>query len=189
MPTRGERHALVFLAAVAALGTAMQLRHSPTARPPSSGDTTALLRQIAAVDSVRGRSRSGRGRRGGAASPMPRGSAPAGLSPAAALVGTGHDTATVKSRVDLDQASNDAMIRLPGIGPAIAARIVADRAANGPFGCMAALRTVKGVGPALARRLDSLVTFSGPSRRNASPCARERMPRASRPRPDRSRSA
>jgi DNA uptake protein ComE-like DNA-binding protein len=53
------------------------------------------------------------------------------------------------------------MERLPRISSALATRIVADREAKGAFGCLAALRAVKGMGPAHLARLESLVTFSG----------------------------
>lgn len=64
-------------------------------------------------------------------------------------------------RVDVDRASEQELETLPGIGPALARRILANRDSNGPFGSMARLQRVKGIGPAIARRLDSLVTFSG----------------------------
>jgi competence ComEA-like helix-hairpin-helix protein len=82
--------------------------------------------------------------------------------------------------VDLDIASADEIERLPGIGPSLAKRIVADRAVNGPFGCLQALDRVKGVGPALLARLDSLATFS---RGGAAPCGSpERAPAGLPPR-------
>ena len=62
--------------------------------------------------------------------------------------------------VDVDIADAAALDRLPGIGPALAARIVADRDALGPFGSLPALERVKGIGPALAARLGPHVTFS-----------------------------
>lgn len=65
-------------------------------------------------------------------------------------------------RLDLDRATAAELDGLPGIGPALAARIVADRSARGPFGSLAGLQRVRGVGPALAARLAQLVTFSGP---------------------------
>jgi len=63
--------------------------------------------------------------------------------------------------IDVDRADVDALDRLPGIGPALARRIVEDRDANGPFGSVDALQRVRGIGPALAARLAPLVTFSG----------------------------
>jgi competence ComEA-like helix-hairpin-helix protein len=47
---------------------------------------------------------------------------------------------------------------LPGIGPALARRIVADREAQGPFATITALDRVPGIGPALMARLGGLVT-------------------------------
>jgi competence ComEA-like helix-hairpin-helix protein len=47
---------------------------------------------------------------------------------------------------------------LPGIGPSLARRIVADREARGPFATVQALDRVPGIGPALVGRLGSLVT-------------------------------
>ena len=47
---------------------------------------------------------------------------------------------------------------LPGIGPALAHRIVADREARGPFATIEALDRVPGIGPALMARLGKWVT-------------------------------
>ena len=47
---------------------------------------------------------------------------------------------------------------LPGIGPALAARIVADREARGLFATISAMDRVPGIGPALLSRLGRLVT-------------------------------
>jgi competence protein ComEA len=46
---------------------------------------------------------------------------------------------------------------LPGIGPALARRIVADRESQGPFATVAALDRVPGIGPALLARLEGLI--------------------------------
>jgi len=64
-------------------------------------------------------------------------------------------------RVDVDHATAQELQALPGIGPALAARIVAYRDSNGAFGSLARLQRVRGIGPAIVKRLDSLVTFSG----------------------------
>jgi competence protein ComEA len=66
--------------------------------------------------------------------------------------------------VDVDVATSAELERLPGIGPTLAGRIVADRQEHGPFGTLEALRRVRGVGPALTERLRTLVTFSLPPR-------------------------
>jgi competence protein ComEA len=63
--------------------------------------------------------------------------------------------------VDLDLANAHDIEMLPRIGPALAQRIVANRDSLGPFGSLAALKRVKGVGPALLERLAPLVTFGG----------------------------
>lgn len=162
MATKGERHALLFLTAVVLLGAGTRVYRVRHTAVPSAD----LDRQIGAVESSAGRVRTGgrgpssrgRGRRlkadsaGGAGESRPSvgGAEPYAVRP------------TV--RVDLDAALASDVERLPGVGPAIAKRIVADRAANGAFGCLAALDTVKGIGPAMLRKLDSLVTFSGPPR-------------------------
>lgn len=49
--------------------------------------------------------------------------------------------------LDIDRASVPEWIRLPGIGPSLAARIVADRDARGPFGAPEGLLRVPGIGP------------------------------------------
>ena len=67
-------------------------------------------------------------------------------------------------RIDLDRASADDLTRLPRIGPALAVRIVADRAANGPFGSLAGLDRVPGVGPSLIHAIEPYAVFTGQSR-------------------------
>ncbi|MGH7589891.1 MAG: ComEA family DNA-binding protein, partial [Gemmatimonadales bacterium] len=64
-------------------------------------------------------------------------------------------------RVDLDRASARELERLPGIGPGLAARIVADREAHGSFGGLAGFDRVPGVGPALLSRVAPHAAFSG----------------------------
>lgn len=58
-------------------------------------------------------------------------------------------TAITPLTVDLDRADAVELDLLPGIGPALAARIVADREANGPFGSPEGLGRVRGIGPAI----------------------------------------
>jgi competence ComEA-like helix-hairpin-helix protein len=49
--------------------------------------------------------------------------------------------------VDVNRASEEELTRLPGIGPALAARIVAFREAHGPFATLEDLERVSGIGP------------------------------------------
>ena len=56
-------------------------------------------------------------------------------------------------------ASADTLRFLPGIGPALAGRIVCEREANGPFADTLDLQRVKGIGPRLAARLAGKVVF------------------------------
>ena len=139
MATQGERRALMFLVAVALLGAGTRAWRAQ--RKPI--DNAAVHSQLQAVDSV-ARSTDRRIAR------SPRRKAPAEHPPIRHSV----------DPIDLDTAPAEEIERLPGIGPGLAKRIVSDRNANGPFGCLAALDRVKGIGPALLARLDSLATFS-----------------------------
>lgn len=63
-------------------------------------------------------------------------------------------------RVNVNTAGAEELQTLSGIGPALAARIVAYRAANGPFHSVADLEKVPGIGPATATRLAGRVDTS-----------------------------
>ncbi len=66
--------------------------------------------------------------------------------------------------IDLDRASLREIQRIPGLGPALARAIVADRNAHGPFGDLAGLDRVVGVGSGLLRTIAPHVRFSGTPR-------------------------
>jgi competence ComEA-like helix-hairpin-helix protein len=74
---------------------------------------------------------------GPAAGPAAHGLPPPGFGPAAAAPA---------STVDLNRASAGELARLPGIGPALAGRIVAWRDSAGPFGAVDELERVPGIG-------------------------------------------
>jgi competence protein ComEA len=59
--------------------------------------------------------------------------------------------------IDLNVASAADLDALPGIGPGLAARILADRASRGKFGRVEDLRRVRGIGPKRLARLRPLV--------------------------------
>ena len=68
-------------------------------------------------------------------------------------------------RIDLNTADAESLERLPGIGPALARRIIADRAANGSFAAPAALSRVSGIGPKTVDALQPYVmTMQEPGR-------------------------
>lgn len=188
--TPAERKALTFLAAVAVLGMgarAAGLGDPPAVDLPSSAsdERAALGRQLAAVDSARRarHPRRGAGTAGGAAGEPRRARRHARPTPDAAAATTtlaplpltpftppslAADTrprartppVLPAGPIDADQADSAALDRLPGVGPALAHRIVADRQAHGPFGSIAGLSRVRGIGPRLEARLAPLVTFS-----------------------------
>lgn len=62
------------------------------------------------------------------------------------------------TRVDLNVAGSEEIALLPGIGPAIAGRIVTDRAERGPFASVDELRRVKGIGAATLERVRPFAT-------------------------------
>lgn len=64
-------------------------------------------------------------------------------------------------RVDLNSATAAELARLPRVGPGLARRIVADRAANGPFHSLSDLDRVPGIGPALLAEVRVWVLQSG----------------------------
>jgi competence protein ComEA len=65
-----------------------------------------------------------------------------------------------RERIDLDRAPAAELARLPRVGPALAARIVAHREAHGPFGSLEGLDRVPGVGPALLESVRPHAAFS-----------------------------
>jgi competence protein ComEA len=143
VPTANERKALWFLALVALSGSGVRLWRAFT--PPSAavGDSSGLERQLARVDSVRSTRREKR-------KPAP---ARPKVTPPESV-----------AAIDLDRAAPDEIQLLPGIGPALAKRIAANRDSAGAFGAIEALCDVRGVGRALAEKLRPMVTFTGARR-------------------------
>lgn len=60
---------------------------------------------------------------------------------------------TSPPRLDPNRATAEELVTLPGVGPVLAARIVAARERAGPFTSVEDLRRVRGVGPATLARL------------------------------------
>jgi competence ComEA-like helix-hairpin-helix protein len=87
-----------------------------------------------------------------AESPADGGGATGSLTPAT-RAGLHRSETPPLGRLDVDRATAAEFERLPGIGPALAARIVTDRSSNGPFGTPAGLLRVRGIGPKTLERL------------------------------------
>jgi len=186
MPTPAERQALVFFAAVAALGIGVNAwRAARGGDAIIAGSPTELAAQIARVDSAVASSPSRELRRKtkGPAVSM-RGKAPRQPSAAKPPSVPGPPAAAVYRIVptvgplDMDRAGLAAIESLPRIGPALARRIVANRDSFGAFGSLEGLQRVPGIGPAIAKRLRDSVTFSGVPRPGApTAAAKGRRPR------------
>ncbi|HEX5438661.1 MAG TPA: helix-hairpin-helix domain-containing protein [Gemmatimonadaceae bacterium] len=175
MPTPAERKALIFLSGLLVLGTGVRMRRADARTPaPSPAAVRALDRQIAAVDSARKKARAKKHTRTRSSRVVVRASAGSDALPRTrqpVIIGrrpvlgfssnaTIAQGGTSAARIDLDRATEAEIERLPRIGPVLARRIVDDRTRLGPFGSLKALQRVKGIGPALARKLAPYVTFS-----------------------------
>jgi competence protein ComEA len=73
----------------------------------------------------------------------------------------------LNGRLDLNRATADALRRLPGVGPTLAAEIVHARERRGRFATADDLRSVPGMGPKKLERIRDLVTVeeSSPEKR------------------------
>jgi DNA uptake protein ComE-like DNA-binding protein len=183
--TPSERNALLWLSVIILLGigskAARQWRFSGADTPASR---ESLKLHLAVVDSARradgasarqGRSSAGSARGASAGSrrrSRGRTVAEGEADPAFLAYNGSAVMGTITKQmeqptlplVDVDVADITTLERLPRIGPALAARIVVDRADHGPFGSIEGLQRVRGVGPKLAELLRTRVTFSGAPR-------------------------
>ena len=170
MPTPAEQKALLFLGAVALLGGAVRIfGGDDVAADATAAEREGLAAQIVAAESAAAAARaerSGGKSRGPKARRKRRAMGGEGAGGPEQSAGTDVDAVrrSLRSPVDIDRAAIEELDALPGIGPSLARRIVADRNANGPFGSLAALDAVPGIGPTLINTLGPLVTFSGPRR-------------------------
>lgn len=64
-------------------------------------------------------------------------------------------------RVDPNRAGYEALLRLPGVGPVLARRILDDRARNGPYRSVDDLGRVSGIGPRTLERLRPRLAVGG----------------------------
>jgi DNA uptake protein ComE-like DNA-binding protein len=162
MAMHADKKALVFLGIVALLGAGARVVRARGDEAP--GPQPALEHQLQRADSAA---------RAGGAARRPAGNGRGGRKSTAAgkiaksrFRGGDSGVATDQSsylngRLDLDVASASQIESLPKIGKGLARRIIADRAARGPFVSVEGLRRVKGITRATVSAIDTLVTFSG----------------------------
>lgn len=67
---------------------------------------------------------------------------------------------SAQNKLDLNRASFKDLLRLPGIGPTLALRILDYREEHGQFNSIEELLNVKGIGPALLERLREHLTVT-----------------------------
>jgi competence protein ComEA len=98
----------------------------------------------------------------GAPSPAtPDSSSAVSGAPRDSRAGRRRDAAVPRSAsIDIDRAPAPELMRLPGIGPALAARIIADRGARGRFGGPDGLLRVPGIGPKTLARIRPYLTMA-----------------------------
>jgi len=83
-----------------------------------------------------------------------------GEVPTPALVGVDSTEAALSGLLNINTATAEQLEALPGIGPAIAKRIVDYRDAHGPFANIEAIQNVSGIGPTIFGQIKDLITVN-----------------------------
>ncbi|MDY7041567.1 MAG: helix-hairpin-helix domain-containing protein, partial [Chloroflexota bacterium] len=71
---------------------------------------------------------------------------------------TAPGSVSATGKVNVNTATSEELDTLPGIGPAIAQRIIEYRQANGPFQSIEEIKNVSGIGDKLFEKLKDLIT-------------------------------
>jgi competence protein ComEA len=79
--------------------------------------------------------------------------------PSQGVVGSVPPTPSGGQIVHINTATLDELMTLPGVGQALAQRIIDYRTQNGPFANLEALDDVQGIGPAMLEKLKDLIAF------------------------------
>lgn len=94
----------------------------------------------------------------GRLSALPRGASFAALQPPLAVFPAPAAQAALDGRIDLNTAALSDLCLLPGIGEALAGRILSYRETNGSFSSVDELAAVSGIGDATVARLRPYIT-------------------------------
>lgn len=94
---------------------------------------------------------------GAAVAPAASGAAPPAADALSAVGNPAAGSAADQALVDLNQAGAADLERLPGVGPALAARILQHRQSHGPYGSPEDLLEVSGIGPKTLERFRHLL--------------------------------
>jgi len=165
--TPDERRALSALAALVLLGALLAWLdvREPRFLRLTLGDSLALGALPFPVDdtvSALAQAVPDRGQKGvdsGAAAAAPDASPPADGAHSAAPENSSYG---LDGKLNLNTASADALIELPGVGPKTAQRILDDRRMHGPYRKASDLMRVRGIGPkTLARLLPHITAGAG----------------------------
>jgi len=89
--------------------------------------------------------------------PLPTDNLPASPAAAASDAVAPLEGPAAPEQLDLNTATLDELIALPGIGPALARRIIAYRSAHGPFARVSDIIAVQGIGPNSLREFEHLL--------------------------------
>lgn len=84
--------------------------------------------------------------------------APSTATPAPTSANATPASASVSNKININAASAQDLDKLPGIGPALAQRIIDYRNANGPFKKIEDLKNVSGIGDKLFDQIKDLIT-------------------------------
>lgn len=125
----------------------------------TSGANVPILPYETAISTVESAYGPGAGQGSGATTPASDTSASAANEEASAPVGA-ESGATV--RLDLNTATKEQLLTLPGIGPVLAQAILDERARRGRFTAITDLLAVKGIGQARLEKLTPFVCVINP---------------------------
>jgi competence ComEA-like helix-hairpin-helix protein len=155
--TRRQILVLLLLLAVAGLGLAVG--HWRRARPDLTDYLEQLDRAPAPSTGLAPQSDGGAPTEPSSSEPEPR-RARRGKAPRSSANPRGSPTDSSPPAIDLNSATAGELTRLPGVGPALARRIVNARDTEGPFGRVDELERVRGMSARKIARLRAFVTIA-----------------------------